>query len=85
MSLIKCSECGKEISDKATNCVHCGCPITSSPANSNSGGTKLSHGAISSEEAIALLKKYKPNFLRTPACNIENDVGAAQYPLGAQE
>ena len=63
MALIKCSECGKEISDKATNCVHCGCPITSSPANSNSGGTKLSHGAISSEEAIALLKKYKPNFL----------------------
>ena len=63
MSLIKCSECGKEISDKATNRVHCGCPITSSPANSNSGGTKLSHGAISSEEAIALLKKYKPNFL----------------------
>lgn len=27
MSLIRCSECGKEISDKATACVHCGCPI----------------------------------------------------------
>ncbi len=27
MALIKCSECGKEISDKAPNCVHCGCPI----------------------------------------------------------
>lgn len=27
MALIKCSECGKEISDKATNCIHCGCPI----------------------------------------------------------
>lgn len=27
MALIKCSECGKEISDKATSCIHCGCPI----------------------------------------------------------
>ncbi len=24
MALIKCSECGKEISDKATSCIHCG-------------------------------------------------------------
>ena len=27
MSLIKCDECGKEISDKALYCVHCGNPI----------------------------------------------------------
>lgn len=27
MALIKCSECGKEISDKAMECIHCGCPI----------------------------------------------------------
>ena len=27
MALIKCKECGKEISDKAEYCVHCGCPI----------------------------------------------------------
>lgn len=27
MALIKCSECGKEISDKAKQCIHCGCPI----------------------------------------------------------
>jgi len=26
MALIKCNECGKEISDKATTCIHCGCP-----------------------------------------------------------
>lgn len=29
MSLIKCSECGKEISDKATTCPNCGAPIES--------------------------------------------------------
>lgn len=27
MALIKCSECGKEISDKASACAHCGNPI----------------------------------------------------------
>ncbi len=28
MALIKCPECGKEISDKAASCPHCGCPIS---------------------------------------------------------
>lgn len=27
MALIKCPECGKEISDKANSCPNCGCPI----------------------------------------------------------
>lgn len=27
MALIKCPECGNEISDKAKACIHCGCPI----------------------------------------------------------
>ncbi|MDE6384939.1 MAG: zinc ribbon domain-containing protein [Eubacterium sp.] len=35
MALIKCIECGKEISDRAERCIHCGCPITHSMENSN--------------------------------------------------
>ncbi|MDO4841509.1 MAG: zinc ribbon domain-containing protein [Phoenicibacter congonensis] len=27
MALVKCPECGKEISDRAAACIHCGCPI----------------------------------------------------------
>lgn len=27
MALIICPECGKEISDQASQCIHCGCPI----------------------------------------------------------
>lgn len=27
MAIIKCPECGKDISDKAKECIHCGCPI----------------------------------------------------------
>lgn len=33
MSLIKCKECGKEISDKAENCPHCGYPINKNAKN----------------------------------------------------
>lgn len=32
MALIKCPECGKEISDKAVACPNCGCPIASNVA-----------------------------------------------------
>ena len=28
MALIKCNECGKEVSDKANTCPNCGAPIT---------------------------------------------------------
>ena len=27
MSLVKCPECGKEISDQASTCINCGCPM----------------------------------------------------------
>ena len=28
MALIKCPECSGQVSEKATACPHCGCPIT---------------------------------------------------------
>ena len=33
MSLIKCTECGKEISEKATSCPNCGAPIGNVQSN----------------------------------------------------
>lgn len=42
MSLIKCSECGKEISDKAEKCIHCGCPLNNTI--SKSVGTVVIYG-----------------------------------------
>lgn len=30
MALIKCSECGKEFSDKANACPNCACPVEQS-------------------------------------------------------
>lgn len=43
MALIKCPECGKEISDKANSCPNCGCPIeTKSP----SGTVRIKIGVL---------------------------------------
>lgn len=35
MALIKCPECGKDVSDKAQSCINCGCPL----AGINPAGT----------------------------------------------
>lgn len=29
MALVKCPECGKEVSDQSKNCIHCGYPLFS--------------------------------------------------------
>lgn len=33
MALIKCPECGKEISDKSSQCIHCGYPLQPQPTS----------------------------------------------------
>ena len=35
MALIRCPECGKEISDKSKQCVHCGFPLDQLPVRKN--------------------------------------------------
>ena len=35
MALIKCPECGKEVSDKAPQCIHCGYPLDTIIESSN--------------------------------------------------
>lgn len=40
MALIKCTECGKEFSDKAQACPNCGCPTDQMGANTNIGFDK---------------------------------------------
>lgn len=43
MALIRCSECGREISDKAAACIHCGCPITASTTVHTTANTAASN------------------------------------------
>lgn len=56
MSLIKCSECGEMISNKATKCPRCGYPITESKASGDymlPVGTMLGDGRYRIEQHLA--------------------------------
>lgn len=66
MAIIKCSECGKDISDKATVCIGCGAPLsdvtdqTTSSANSHTGDLN-GDGKIDFNDfklALSRTKKY---------------------------
>ena len=50
MALIKCPECGKEISDLAKICVHCGYPLKA-PANPDAAETAEAPAEATAETA----------------------------------
>ena len=41
MALLKCPECGKEISDKATSCPNCGYPINAATIHTENGNDEI--------------------------------------------
>lgn len=52
MALIKCVECGKEISDKAIACTNCGCPVSATIKNMNE--TKVEKEDLEHSEPITV-------------------------------
>jgi hypothetical protein len=54
--LIKCSECGKEVSDKAASCPSCGNPITGSGSKHNAGNSEERNVAFENR-----IEEYKAN------------------------
>ena len=63
MALIKCCECGREMSDKATACAHCGCSISESTSKKeeNLDLDGLFGGMFSAAEAVSAINAYQPN------------------------
>lgn len=65
LMLIKCPECGKEISDKSKQCIHCGYPLEENKKDENNSTlTKVNGDLYSTPEEISnereeLLKKRK--------------------------
>lgn len=58
MALIKCSECGKEISDKAENCPNCGCPVQNNVTENSTdikNEQKSKKGKVSGLSIVALV------------------------------
>ncbi len=63
MAMINCPECGKEISDKAKNCIYCGYPVNeeSNPAPSENQQTIT----IVEDSKKAAQKKQLKNLMPT--------------------
>lgn len=72
MALIKCNECGHEVSDKASACPNCGCPIEKVPVCKECGqqipdgvdacsncGCPIEHVKTASQEVVDEPKKNK--------------------------
>ena len=59
MALIKCRECGKEISDRAPQCIHCGCPIEVDAKNEQEHCTDNNRKSKAKELTEKALKSVK--------------------------
>ena len=68
MALIKCPECGKEISDKSKACVNCGYPIEEHMRRAESDRIAQENERKKKDEE---LKKYKCNI-----CGAQNEKGS---------
>ena len=54
MALIRCAECGKEISDRAAACVYCGCPVKQQPLPASGSPGEKSPGAVRKAAAAVM-------------------------------
>ena len=72
MALIKCPECGKEVSDKAQNCIHCGFPINETATindNANNSQTNVPKHTFNGIYRYTLLGKKE---VHCPRCKSDN-------------
>lgn len=64
MPIIKCPDCGGNVSDKATSCIHCGCPLSKQEgkvifkASSDFIGLACSYHIM--DENRSIITKLKP-------------------------
>ena len=75
MALINCPECGKKISDKATACPDCGCPINVTSSNSSTDPSTsldnlfiLARRAKEEKNATKASSYYEQILLSKPDC-----------------
>lgn len=64
MALIKCPECGKEISDQAENCPNCGYPIKNQSTNNVNNNQQNSNKLNDSQKTIVALNKKNEIYYR---------------------
>lgn len=72
MALINCTECGKQISDKAEFCPHCGCPKTvflETLGSQNLSEPTEVNQAFETQELNESIKPIEPEPVRCPVCS----------------
>ena len=62
MGMIKCTECGKEMSDKASVCPNCGCPIEDIKAKL--GEIEAVQRKLLQKQNVSVKKKQEKQSLR---------------------
>lgn len=78
MALIKCAECGKEISDKSEVCIHCGYPIKKEVVKEE---IVMDDSEVESqEEQFFTICKKCGNFNFTNKLRIDNTIKSQGYP-----
>lgn len=72
MALIHCPECGKEVSNKAVACIHCGYPL----ADSASKGFQVVLASIGQNKVAVIkeLRELRPEFGLVEAMNVIESV-----------
>lgn len=78
MALIKCPECGKEVSDKAVNCINCGYPISENIEKVEI--EKESEDAEIMEDSYFTVCNKCSNFAFTKKIRIDNTIASTGYP-----
>ncbi len=75
MALIQCPECGKPVSDRASNCPECGCPISVRPMNGarmqQNAGNGVSLTALKCPNCQSPLERISKDMARCPNCHNE--------------
>ena len=65
MALINCKECGREISDKASMCPGCGCPLSTKSRNEAIINTSVNSGFVLTEREKETLKNVENKIYNT--------------------
>ncbi len=82
MAIIKCPECGKEVSDKAKVCIHCGAPLTEDRrAADKTESAESIRPMTKREKNIALQKELRKDPIYF-ACEIISCVGIILLLIG---
>lgn len=78
MALMKCAECGGQVSDKASNCPHCGCPVARAAARCpECGGHVLPKASVCPHCGCPLEPSSgpQPGGMNTSSANFTNSLG----------